>query len=158
MAKRISQMELMSSIVLHLDSVGVKEIEPRQYNAIISAANSIIAEFERDPVTAKAGMGLAAWRASDDTGLSSKYMACVLNGDGPGCENNRPWDPSDLGRCIRLLEACPELRPNLDRLKDSGPVWKAFVEHWDELESLYREESPTGSAPMTYSLMQQLAK
>ncbi|MBO1916633.1 hypothetical protein J4727_18635 [Providencia rettgeri] len=60
-------------------------------------------------------MGLAAWLASDDVGASSKYMASVLSGH--LCSTSLPWDGADLGRCIRLLEAVPELASQLHEMK-----------------------------------------
>ena len=35
-------------------------------------------------------------------------------------------------------------------------VWRVLVEHWDELEALFREEYPTKSAPKLYERMKKL--
>ena len=46
---------------------------------------------------------LQNWYRSCDTGISSKTVARVLTGE--FCENpNAPHDPSDVGRCVRLLD------------------------------------------------------
>jgi hypothetical protein len=49
-----------------------------------------------------------------------------------------PHDGDDFGRCVRLLDAAPELRANLDSIKSFSPEWNALVTHWDEFEALYR--------------------
>jgi hypothetical protein len=97
------------------------------------------------------------WLQSGDVGLSSKYMASVCAYP-TQARNFHPADPSDFGRCYRFLRAVPEARDNLHRLKDSGAVWAAYVDHWDEMERLYEEEMPTGRAPKLYALMQRLRK
>jgi hypothetical protein len=154
---KVSQIDLVADISKALEKRGHTHVESRHFNAIIEAANIICAEFSRESVGATDGMGLAAWLRSDDTGLSSKYMAHVCAG-GPTARNEHPLDPSDFGRCYRFLRAVPEARDNLHRLKDSGAVWAAYVDHWDEMERLYEEEMPTGRAPKLYALMQRLRK
>lgn len=148
----ISQPELVGAILLHLDEQGVKEMNTRQMNAVVAAANGIIAEFDREHVSAKPLMGLRAWLASDDTGLSSLFVAHVLAplaGLGyvhcdRGEDRDHPRDPADFGRCVRLLEAVPELRPHLPRMAEHGPVWAAIAAEWDTLEGWYQEDLPTG--------------
>lgn len=100
------------------------------------------------------------WLQSGDTGLSSKYMAsvCARAGNPQSLYPSYPLDPSDFGRCYRFLKAVPEARDNLHKLKDSGAVWSAYVDHWDEMERLYEEEQPTGSAPKLYALMQRIRR
>jgi hypothetical protein len=50
-----------------------------------------------------------------------------------------PSDADDLGRCVRLLDALPELRADIDMVAFVYPEWKPILEKWDELEALYRE-------------------
>lgn len=100
---------------------------------------------------------LIDWLQSGDTGLSSKYMAAVCAGAG-GARNEYPHDPSDFGRCYRFLKAVPEARENLHRIKDSGAVWAAYVDHWVEMERLYEEELSTSKAPKLYALMQRIRR
>lgn len=155
MSTKLSQIELVADIADLLARRGFTHGEPRHINAIIAAADIICAEFNRESVAAHDGMGLAAWLKSDDTGLSSKYMAKVCAG-GPITRNEHPYDPHDFGRCYRFLRAVPDARENLHKLRDSGPVWAAYVQHWEEMERLYEEELPTGKAPKLYALMQRL--
>lgn len=100
---------------------------------------------------------LIAWFAGDDTGLSSKHMAAVSAGvSGNG---NHPHDPSDLGRCIRLVHNVPEIRAAFPAIAASGPKWKTVITHWDELVSLYAQECQGRryfNAPKTYERMKAL--
>lgn len=53
-----------------------------------------------------------------------------------------PSDPSDFGRCHRLLKIKPEWRARLVEVSAKHPKWKPLVEHWDELEGMFeRAES-----------------
>ncbi|MEQ4627688.1 hypothetical protein ABN062_22385, partial [Providencia manganoxydans] len=81
-------------------------------------------------------MGLTAWLASDDVGASSKYMASVLSGQF-NSPHHYPWDGADLGRCIRLLEAVPELASQLHKMKACSPQWSAVIDNWDKWKVLY---------------------
>lgn len=75
------------------------------------------------------------WLASGDTGMSSRailYAALqIAREDGHG--NECPFDPDDLGRCLRLLRRLPWARRGLDRLARRCPVWKRLRAHWVEL-------------------------
>lgn len=161
--ERFAQMTLVTTILGYLDRCGIKGMIPRHMNAVIQAANLIVDAVNTPPVAATPGSGLNRWLASDDTGLSSVYMAGVLSGrpgvfdaDWPGV--HYPRDPADFGRCVRMLDACPDLRPNLPRLSapEHGPVWPSLVGVWPELEALYREEYPSGTAPRLFDRMKAL--
>jgi hypothetical protein len=132
---------------------GVKRCSSRQLNAIIEATNLIVMALGRDDVVSVAGSGLQAWLASDDTGMSSKYMARVLL-DGPDCAYNYPHDPSDFGRCVRFMEACGVT--DISPMAGTGPEWSALVPAWAELLAMYRAECYTGTAPVLYSRMQEV--
>jgi hypothetical protein len=167
-AMTLSQIDLFAAISAEIDrQYPGARANPRQYNAIIAAANAIVAEFARDHEPARPGSGLRAWLHSDDTGLSSLAMArrlAPLAGLGesvpgprfPDDRDARPHDPADLGRCVRLLEAVPELRPHLPAMAGVSREWAALVGAWDELEALYREELPTGRGPRCYARMREL--
>jgi hypothetical protein len=64
--------------------------------------------------------------------------------------NDVPLDPDDFGRCFRLLEHFPAWRGRIAEVGGRFPEWKPIVDAWPELEALYREELPTGSAPKLY--------
>ena len=155
----VSQIDLLGAIWKHLAAKHGKTLSlcSRHVNATIAAADDIVRELRTPVRLTREGMGLDAWFSSDDTGLSSQYLASVLSDRGL-IENNHPHDIADFGRCVRLLDAVPELRAKLPRLSDvkHGRVWTAIYEYWAELELLYREEYPSGSCPRCYNLMNQI--
>lgn len=111
----------------------------------------------------KYGGSIDAWLNGTDTGSSSKLMALVLSGKSTrGIETyNRkahPYDPADIGRCFRMLDEFPDLKEHLDKMREISPVWNKLIDHWGEMEALYKEEVPnhTGKAPKLYKLMQEL--
>ncbi len=128
---------------------------PRQYNAIIDGVNGIVREFSIGEKKAGEGIGVEAWRRTDQVGRSSDFMATKLSRKGMR-DYAHPHDPSDFGRCISLLDAAPELRLNLNWMAREGKQWAILVQHWEELEALYREESKTGRCPQLYDKMQKL--
>ena len=135
----ISQIDLITAIVKHLEKRGVKEFVPRQYNAIISAANLIVEECAKPPVRSSPGMGIMAWLISDDTGMSSEYMAGELSGQFSR-PYAHPYDADDFGRCSRLLVAVPELRERLDQMRLKSAEWSRLVYCWEQVEAAIRSE------------------
>lgn len=98
-----------------------------------------------------------AWMAGPDTGLSSKTIWSVMMG--VHCARpSAPMDPSDFGRCHRLLKAFPLWRERLAEVAAKHPDWSGLIEHWAELEALYEEELPTGRGPKLYKRMQELRR
>lgn len=91
------------------------------------------------------------WEA---TGLSSRLIeATMLN---VGARSLRfsgkpvgtqcmaiPHDAEDFGRCVELLDAHPDWRPQLDKMKRQGFVWSRLVSCWPELEARYRAGDPS---------------
>lgn len=109
-----------------------------------------------DPTVAE-----SAWLAGGDTGMSSKTIWSVMTGRLPRHADNWwepsiPYDPSDFGRCHRLLEEFPAWRARLPEVADKYPEWKPLVEVWDELTALYEEEWASGQAPKLYARMKEL--
>ena len=113
--------------------------EPRLINCVIAAANTICAEFKKPIVKASIGMGLSAWLASDDVGMSSKFMASVLSGQFQA-EFAIPYDPADFGRCVRMIQAVPELQQHFDKMLEHGPMWKAVVGNWAQWSKMLEDE------------------
>ncbi|HHF4539203.1 TPA: hypothetical protein ACPPHA_001465 [Haemophilus influenzae] len=70
------------------------------------------------------------WLADDeDVGLSSKCMAFVIGFDVIPRRKSYPFDPSDLSRCVKLLERVPKMRDYLYKMKEISPIWAKLVEH-----------------------------
>ena len=157
---QINQISLIAAITKHLEKQEkITHVLPREIDVIIRAADLIVAELTKPNMPVTPGMGIDAWRESDGTGTSSQFMDRVLakgwlSEDLTRCSH--PQDPSDFGRCVGLLDAAPELRPLLDRMSTASPQWKSMVDNWIELEALYREELPSGSAPKLLSRMYEL--
>ncbi len=103
------------------------------------------------------------WLAGPDTGISSCTIYGVLYADGGYVHRfgevwaDVPHDPADFGRCHRLLKLFPAWRARLGEVADKHPKWRPLVEHWDELEALYGEELPSGTAPKLWARMRELA-
>lgn len=102
------------------------------------------------------------WIDGHDTGLSSETIWCFmsgvpfalrLGGRGP-CY---PLDPSDFGRCYRLLALAPEWRARIGEMA-SVKGWEKMAPAWDEMTALYEREiqRPDGNAPELYDLMLKL--
>ena len=105
---------------------------------------------------------IAAWMASGERGLSSEAIAITTLGAYPtGRTAAWPLDPSDLRRCLLLLEEVPEAREQgVDVLAARYPQWAALADRWDRLAETLRAEigadiPPRGKAPKTYALMRE---
>lgn len=100
------------------------------------------------------------WKVGGDTGISSETIWAVMMGVektdtfGP----MPPSDPSDFGRCYRLLQFIPEWRERLPEVATKHPMWGPLVREWDELTAMYEDSLKSGSnrAPQLYRRMQEL--
>lgn len=106
---------------------------------------------------------LIGWFASDDTGMSSKQIAAWLAAGVRMPCRDHPYDPSDLGRCLRLLEIIPEWKPRIGEMASVSPAWAALVARWDELAQCMADEvgidcSKGRRAPETYALMRSILR
>ena len=87
------------------------------------------------------------WILGGDTGVSSKTIWAVMMGcanPDMDCFFNIPLDPSDFGRCYRLLNQFPEWKTRLDEVGECFPKWKPLLREWDNLTSLYEKVKRTG--------------
>jgi hypothetical protein len=99
------------------------------------------------------------WIVGGDTGTSSMTIWAVMTGRPMPHDDQDPdipHDPSDFGRCYRLLESFPAWRARLAEVADAHPAWAGLVGEWAELEALYRSEHPSGRAPQLYARMKAL--
>lgn len=97
----------------------------------------------------------ANWIVGHDTGASSKTIWAVMMGVG-NRDASHPHDPSDFGRCHRLLIQLPEWRERLEEMVSVSAYWKALVARWDEIEALYKVEAALPFARKTYDLMRSI--
>jgi hypothetical protein len=117
------------------------------------------AEIERRAQAAAGGDALEEWIRGGDTGISSHTIAEILSGRSGLCGawgRGAPHDAEDFGRCVRLLELIPGWRDRLSEVAEAEPAWAGLVDAWDEVEDLYREELPSGTAPRCYAKMREV--
>jgi len=95
-----------------------------------------------------------SWICSWDTGISSQTIWEVLRGQTVRHRShNWPCDPSDFGRCVRLLAEIPEWRERLPEVaaRFPGTPWVTLIERWDDVMELYekqiRAEAENNSLP-----------
>ena len=99
------------------------------------------------------------WITSSDTGISSEAIWAVMMGvpSKDDYRHNYPSDPSDFGRCYRLLNLIPEWKSRLSEVADEyGGVWTIYIKNWDTMINLWEEEKPSGSCPKLYKFMKGL--
>ena len=100
------------------------------------------------------------WIAGNDTGISSKTIWAVMMNAVP--ENygfghfDTPLDPSDFGRCYRLLALFPDWKNRLDEVAEKFPKWGPMVREWDTMTALYERDYESGKSSELYDLMQKL--
>lgn len=103
---------------------------------------------------------LLKWMLAGDTGVSSETIVRIAVGVKPakGDYFDAPYDPSDFGRCYRLLKQFPELKKKMHVVAKKCKAFAPLVAHWDELTALWEEESNngTGRAPKLYARMKEL--
>ncbi|MCK5607578.1 hypothetical protein KAR91_37185 [Candidatus Pacearchaeota archaeon] len=130
---------------------------------IINAVRSALKSMEDKEEPADDGAlrnNILKWFINGRVGTSSQAMAARIAGiEGRG--KSHPCDPSDLNRCLLFLDAVPEARLHMDKLRTLSPTWDRLVERWKELESTFLEEvglnwSHGDKASKTYALMEEI--
>lgn len=85
------------------------------------------------------------WLTRGELGKASYTIWAVMMGvarpgDDLSWEYDLPSDPSDFGRCWRLLRRFPEWRGRLSEVAEIFPLWRPMVSSWDQLTTLYEKE------------------
>lgn len=101
------------------------------------------------------------WLGGNDTGISSKNIAFEYLGNTRKDKSFAPLDPSDLGRCIRLIRKVPTCRSAIRSLGQVHKKWKILDEHFEELTALMEDEvginwEKGSRAVKTYERMKEL--
>lgn len=97
------------------------------------------------------------WAKSWDTGMSSMTIYNFMTRGRIGVLRVEiPHDPSDFGRCYRLLKVAPRWRAMMPEMGRALPEWAKLCDAWSELEALYEEEWPSGAAPKLYARIREL--
>ena len=123
--------------------------------------------MNRRPRTVRPGDSLGWLLYSFDTGTSSETMYHAITGtlsQRPRWRPGVPGDVQDFGRCYRLMKTMEVpmrdgsvgWRQFLPKVADAYPMWKPFVEAWDELCGLYESEMGQPQAPKTYARLKAL--
>lgn len=138
---RVDQLALISAITTELERQKPNlQFEVALFNKLTEAANIIVDECCRERTYSTSGMTPSEWLISDDVGSSSRYMITVLANLGvPMPDGTTPVDAGDLGRCIRMVDAC-NLEAEIPRLFDMGDSWKRIATNWDKLKALYEAD------------------
>lgn len=102
---------------------------------------------------------LIEWLLSDDTGASSRAIASHMAlGKSDG---SFPWDPSDIGRCFRLLDVIPEWKNRIEEMGIYSKILVLLADKWQEIYDCMEAEVGIDwrkgrSAPKTYDLMKRV--
>ncbi len=128
-----------------------------------------VAQIKSSPIAASLDDSAIQWLATGEQGLSSSAIFWTVNAhlkfpDGKDPKHAAyPHDPSDFGRCRKLLEQVPSVWERFAPVMGTvaGPVWTALVEHWGDLCATMDREAPDwrdgkGTATETYRLMQEI--
>ncbi|MBJ9598063.1 hypothetical protein GHU73_12000 [Citrobacter werkmanii] len=106
-------------------------------------------------------MKVLQWQTTGDVGVSSATMASIalgLDKSFYGSHFGAPHDPSDMLRCMKLLEAIPEIRDHFPTIAKRVPTFKGIIEQWDELAEVMNREcvGDKWRAPDAYKMIKEL--
>jgi hypothetical protein len=109
-------------------------------------------------LSTKAQRDLGNWLLNGDTGRSSATMAAIALGATrvQGCEVDAPYDPSDFGRCYRLVQKVPEIREHFPRIGKKVKVFAGILREWDALVRIYERDKPKGESRELHELIRGL--
>lgn len=80
------------------------------------------------------------WLINGEHGISSETMFKYLDGrDITRGKECTPSDPDDFKRCYKLLQAVPQWKSQLHKMKAVSPVWEKLVDNWDKLTEMYEQ-------------------
>lgn len=166
-AKMVGEQDIVVAIGNAIGRLGFADLTLRQVRAVFAAGKSVFAALAKPHNPATPASGFQAWLESDDTCYVSLFMArqLALKNDRrliPPCSQfpaghiHSPVRPGDFQRCLGLTMAAPEFRHRIGEMKQYSPAWRAVVDHWDELESILKEEYPTGETPRLAAKMAEI--
>lgn len=104
-------------------------------------------------------MKVLKWQTKGNVGVSSATMASIalgLESNFYGGRFDAPSDPSDLRRCMLLVEDIPEIRNQFPLISEKCKRFAPIIAEWDSLIALLKKElkRPDKRAPETYARMQ----
>ena len=108
-------------------------------------------------------MDIKEWIIKGRKGISSETMWAAITGTATGGRKGGyspcydvPYDPSDFKRCLDFVNECNVSKEQLLKVKEIFKWWSPFIDNWDKLVELYKEESPSGRCPKLFLMMQEL--
>ena len=54
-------------------------------------------------------------------------------------EGDKPYDPSDFGRCYSFVKLCGLTQDDLDKIARKLPYWKPYIDNWEKLTQMFDE-------------------
>ncbi len=75
-------------------------------------------------------------------GISSKTILAYCT-ETEIYHNDRPYDMSDVGRCVYLLSLFPEWKEKIKYISKRFPEWGTIGKHWEEIEKAYTGKAYT---------------
>lgn len=105
------------------------------------------------PITTKPlAIRLLEYLTSRDCGMSATAILLhTLNAYNKIEYRDYPFDVSDFGRCLRVVELFPEAKAKLDVMRTVSPQWREVMNHWGELEQL-RKDDPSRCSQRLHEL------
>lgn len=139
-----------------VDAAYIAACDPDTIRALLAERDQLAADLEAAREDVSIARRALLWLAGGDSGMSSKAICYHMLG--MPSDGSYPLDPSDLGRCLRLLELFPEWKPRMGEMARYSEQWAALVERWDELAEMMADEvgidwSKGERAPRTYAAM-----
>ncbi len=91
---------------------------------------------------------VAWWIANGEHGISSCTMVYYISEimvqprrtDGSSPSFGSPSDADDFRRCHELLQAVPQYKTQLHKVKGYGKPWPALVDNWDKLTEMFESQ------------------
>ncbi|QNJ57429.1 hypothetical protein Dolphis_123 [Pseudomonas phage Dolphis] len=146
MQGRVSQKKFEQACVDALEKAGC----PLGYDTTMPGADKTVEERA------------VAWIRDGRVGSSSRAIHDHMLGLKPKWGYSEPSDPSDLNRCLLLLDLIPEWKPRMHEMAQRTPQWAGLVARWDEITQCFLDEVGLDwskghdlRATKTYALMKQ---
>jgi len=82
------------------------------------------------------------WIENGEQGTSSKTMVKYLSTSIEYYVKHEchPHDPDDFRRCHLLMEAVPQFKSKIRRMKSVSKTWSNLIDNWDKLTKMLKSE------------------
>jgi len=103
-------------------------------------------------MTDKERINILNWMRKGDSGVSSETMALIAMGATSG-DFDAPFDPSDFGRCYRLVKANPVIKESFLNISALVPQFTSILLNWDKCCQIYERDFPTGRSDELFKMI-----